>query len=118
MLGGMADWRRQGVVFGLTVVGVVLTLTCLNAGAELERRRRAACDGSLAMPPSAFVLGSIGLLLGVVALLLLIRWSSRQVITIVLFATAVAGVVFEVFALIAAVQQSAPVSSICRLPLG
>ncbi|MFI5712391.1 hypothetical protein [Kribbella sp. NPDC051620] len=116
----MADWRRQGVVFGLTVVGVVLTLTCLNAGAELERRRRAACDGSLAMPPSAFVLGSVGLLLGVVALLLLIRWSgrSRQVMTIVLFATAVAGVVFEAFALIAAIQQSAPVSSICRLPLG
>jgi hypothetical protein len=55
----------------------------------------------------------------VVALLLLIRWSGRrQVITIVLFATAVAGVVFEVFALIAAIQQSAPVSSVCLLPLG
>ncbi|MEV6416530.1 hypothetical protein [Kribbella sp. NPDC051718] len=115
----MPDWRRQGLVFGLIVVGVVLVLACMNAETELQRRRRAACDGSLALPPVAYVLGAIGLLVGVLALLLLIRLSggSRQVITVVLFATAVAGVVFEVFALITAIQQSAPISAICRRPL-
>ncbi|WP_020385755.1 hypothetical protein [Kribbella catacumbae] len=103
----MPGWLRQGLVFGLMVVGVVLALICVNAEAELQRRRQAACDASLSLPPSAYVLGAAGLLVGMLALLLLIRWfgRSRQVIAIVLYTTAVAGVVFEAFALITALQD-------------
>jgi uncharacterized BrkB/YihY/UPF0761 family membrane protein len=105
-VGGKVDQRRQALVFGLLVVGVVLALTCVNAEAELVRRRDAACDSSLALPSSAYVLVAIGLLVGVVALFLLSRWfgGTRQVIVVVLFATAVAGVVFEAFALITALH--------------
>lgn len=100
------EWRRQGLVFGLMVVGVVLGLICVNAEAELQRRRQAACDASLSMPSAAYVLGGLGLVAGALALVLLIRWygRSRQVITVVLFTSAVAGVVFEVLALITALQ--------------
>lgn len=105
-MGGWPDRRRQGLVFGLMVVGVVLALICVNAQAELQRRQQAACDESLSLPTSAYVLGAIGLVVGALALLLLVRWfgRSRQMIAVVLFATAVAGVVFEVFALLTALQ--------------
>jgi hypothetical protein len=117
-VGGLSGRQRQFLVFALMVVGVVLALTCMNAEIELQRRRRAACDGSLALPPAAFVFGAIGLLAGTVAFVLLIRWfrDSRQVITVVLLITALAGVVFETFALITTIQQSAAVSSICWVP--
>ena len=112
-MGAKADQRRQALVFGLMVVGVVLALTCVNAEAELERRRDAACDSSLTLPSSAYVLVAIGLLAGLIALFLLGRWfgGNRQVIVIVLFATAVAGVVFEVFALITALHG--PGAAVC-----
>ena len=107
--------RRQGLVFGLMVVGVVLALVTVNAQAELARRRNAACDGSLPLPSAAYVLGGIGLLVGLVALTLLLRWfgHSRQVIAFILFATAVAAVVFELFALIIAIQQSTSTTVVC-----
>jgi hypothetical protein len=105
-VGGAADWRRRALVFGLIVVGVVLALTCVNAVAELDRRRRAACDAPLTLPVSAYVLVVLGLLVGLAGLFLLARWfgGDRQVIVVILFATAVSGVVFEVFALLSAVH--------------
>jgi hypothetical protein len=108
--------RRQLLVFGLMVVGVVLALSCLNAAAELIRRRRAACDGSLPLPTAAYVLGGLGLLVGVLALVLLVRWfgHSRQAIAFVLFATAVAGVVFQAVALVTAAQEDASITPTCR----
>jgi hypothetical protein len=111
-VGGIPGWRRQGLVFGLMVVGVVLALICVNAEAELVRRQDASCDESLGLPTSVYVLGSIGLLVGLAALVLLGRWfgRDRQVIVTVLFVTAVAGLVFEVFALITVFAgQAAPV---------
>lgn len=109
-MGAKADWRRQALVFGLVIVGVVLALTSVNAEAELQRRRIASCDSSLALPTSAYVLGAIGLLVGALALTLLIRWfgRSRQVIAVVLYVTAVAGVVFELFALLTTLQSPGP----------
>ncbi|GAA1601669.1 hypothetical protein GCM10009789_64850 [Kribbella sancticallisti] len=112
--------RRQALVFGLMVVGVVLALTCLNAQAELVRRRRAACDGSMPLPTTAYVLGGIGLFVGLLALVLLLRWfgHSRQLIAFILFATAVAGVIFQIFVLITAIQADTSVTPVCgsRLP--
>ncbi|MEV8375595.1 hypothetical protein AB0P21_22855 [Kribbella sp. NPDC056861] len=113
-MGGAADWRRRALVFGLIVVGVVLALTCVNAGAELDRRRRSTCDATLSLPVSAYVLVVVGLLVGLAALFLLARWfgAERQVIVVVLFATAVSGVVFEIFALLSAVHG--PGAPVCR----
>jgi len=107
--------RRQGLVFTLLIVGVVLSLTNTNAQTELVRRRQDACDGSIPLPTGAYVLGIAGVVVGVVALFLLLRWfgHSRQAIALILFATAAAAVLFEIFALITAFQEGRPVHSVC-----
>ncbi len=107
--------RHQGLVLGLVVVGVLLATINTNAQAELIRRRQAGCDGSLPLPTSAYVLGAAGLVVGAVALFLLVRWfgHSRQPIVLILFATATAAVVFELFALLIAFQEGRPVHPIC-----
>lgn len=107
--------RRQGLVFGLIVVGVLLALINANAQSELARRRQDSCDGSLPLPTTAYVLGFAGLLVGALALFLLLRWfgHSRQPIALILVATATAAVVFEIFALITAFQEAGPVQAIC-----
>jgi hypothetical protein len=94
--------HRQSLVFGLTVVGVVIALLCVNAEAELLRRRQASCDASLALPASVTVLGVIGVIAGLAAIGLLGWWfgRDRSAIVVVLFVTAAAAVVFEAFALI------------------
>jgi hypothetical protein len=94
--------HRQLLVFGLMVAGVVVALLCVNAEAELVRRRVASCDASLGLPMSVDVLGVIGVLVGLAAIVLLGRWfgRDRRAIVTVLFVTAVAGLVFEAFALI------------------
>ena len=109
--------RRQAGLLALLVVGVVLSLLCANAQASLVRRREAECDASLPLPATAYVLGGIGLLVGLVALMLLVRsyGQSRQVITFVLVATSIAAVVFELFVLITAIQAQSP-SSVCGFP--
>jgi hypothetical protein len=56
--------RHRVVVFGLIIVGVLLSLTSANAETELSRRRHAACDGTLPLPPSAFVLSFAGVAVG------------------------------------------------------
>jgi hypothetical protein len=103
------------VVFGLTIVGVLLAMINTNAQAELVRRRQDSCDGTLPLPTTAYVLGFTGLTVGAVALFLLIRWfgHSRQPIALILFATATAAVVFEVFGLVTAFQQGRPVVPMC-----
>ncbi|MER7249630.1 hypothetical protein [Kribbella sp. NPDC000426] len=107
--------RHQGVVFGLIVAGVLLSLTSANAETELSRRRHAACDGTLPLPMSAFVLSFAGVAVGAVALFLLLRWfgRSRQTLVLILFWTAVAAVVSEVFTLVTVLQQSRPITSLC-----
>jgi hypothetical protein len=94
--------NRQLLVFGLMVAGVVVALLCMNAEAELVRRREASCDASLVLPSSVSVLGVIGVLVGLAAIVLLGRWfgRDRRAIVTVVLVTAVAGLVFEVFALI------------------
>jgi uncharacterized BrkB/YihY/UPF0761 family membrane protein len=111
----LAGRRRQGLVFGLVVVGVLLATINANAQAELIRRREDSCDGSIPLPTSAYVLGFAGLAVGAVALFLLFRWfgHSRQVIELVLFATATAAVIFELFALVTAFQEGRPVYPMC-----
>ena len=113
--GGRAVRRRQGVVFALVIVGVLLALTNTNAQTELVRRRQDACDNTLALPLGAYLLGIAGLTIGAIALLLLVRWfhRSRQPIALVLFATAAAAVIFEIFAVVAAFQQGRPIQSLC-----
>ncbi|MFI5697140.1 hypothetical protein ACIA58_35115 [Kribbella sp. NPDC051586] len=113
--GARAAGRRRGVVFGLIVTGVLMALTSANAETELSRRRHATCDGALPLPTSAFVLGFGGLVLGTIALYLLLRWfgRSRQTIVLILFWTAVAAVVSEVFTLVTVFQQSRPITSLC-----
>jgi hypothetical protein len=108
--------RRQGLAFGLMVAGVLLALTNTNAQTELVRRRQDTCDGSLPLPTSAYVLGGAGLLVGVVALALMVRWfgHSRQAIALILVATAVAAVVFELFALVTAFQEGRPITDLCH----
>ncbi|TCO34281.1 hypothetical protein EV652_102347 [Kribbella steppae] len=107
--------RHQGLVLGLVVAGVLLATINANAQAELIRRRQASCDGSLALPTTAYVLGFVGLVVGAVALILLIRWfgHSRQPIELILFATATAAVIFELFALVTAFQEGRPVHPMC-----
>ena len=107
--------RRQGVVFTLMVVGVLLALTNSNAQTELVRRRQDTCDGTLALPAAAYVLGFAGLVVGVIALFLLVLWfhRSRQPLALILFATAAAAVVFEVFAVVTAFQDGSPIQSLC-----
>ncbi len=107
--------RRQGVVLGLVVAGVLLATINTNAQAELLRRRQASCDGSLPLPTSAYVLGFAGLVVGAVALFLLVRWfgHSRQPLALILFATATAAVVFELFAIVTAFQDGRPVNALC-----
>lgn len=107
--------RRQGLVFALVVVGVLLATINANAQAELIRRREDSCDGSIPLPTSAYVLGFAGLAVGAVALFLLVRWfgHSRQVIDRILFATAAAAVIFELFALVTAFQEGRPVYPMC-----
>jgi ABC-type Fe3+-siderophore transport system permease subunit len=107
--------RHQGVVFGLIVAGVLLSLTSANAETELSRRRHAACDGTLPLPTSAFVLSFTGVAVGAVALYLLVRWfrGSRQTIVLILFWTAVAAVVSEVFTVVTVLQQSRPITGLC-----
>ena len=109
------DRRRQGVVFALTVVGVLLALTNTNAQTELVRRRQDACDGTLPLPAAAYVLGFAGLVVGAIALFLLVLWfhRSREPIALILFATAVAAVVFEVFTVVTAFQEGPPIQSLC-----
>ncbi|GAA0961668.1 hypothetical protein GCM10009554_78490 [Kribbella koreensis] len=101
-MGGSSGRRRQLLVFGLMVAGVVVALLCVNAEAELVRRRSASCDASLGLPMSVDVLSVIGVLAGLAAIVLLGRWfgRDRRAIVTVLFVTAVAGVVFELFALV------------------
>jgi drug/metabolite transporter (DMT)-like permease len=107
--------RRQGLVLGLIVVGVLLSLTNTNAQSELVRRREDTCDGSLALPTGAYVLGFTGLAVGSVALVLLVRWfgGSREPIALILFATAIAAVVVEIFAVVTAFQEGQPVYPMC-----
>ena len=107
--------RRQGVVFGLVVAGVLLSMINANAQAELIRRRQDSCDGSLPLPTTAYVLGFAGPVIGAVALFLLVRWfgRSRQPLVLILFATATAAVIFEVLALVTAFRDGRPVDSIC-----
>jgi hypothetical protein len=107
--------RRQGLVFGLMVAGVLMSLTNTNAQTELDRRRQAACDGTLPLPTAAYVLGFAGLAVGTVALFLLLRWfgHSRQPIALILFTTAGAAVVFEIVALVTAYQEARPLQSLC-----
>jgi hypothetical protein len=107
--------RRYGLVFGLIVAGVLLSLINTNAQAELDRRRHAACDGTLPLPTSAYVLGVTGLFVGTIALYLALRWfrHSRQPITLILLATAGAAVVVELLGVVTAFQQGSPVESLC-----
>jgi hypothetical protein len=107
--------RHRVVVFGLIIVGVLLSLTSANAETELSRRRHAACDGTLPLPPSAFVLSFAGVAVGAVALLLLLRWfgRSRQTIVLILFWTAVAAIVSEDFTVVTVLQQSRPITTLC-----
>jgi drug/metabolite transporter (DMT)-like permease len=107
--------RRQGLVLALVVVGVLLSTINANAQAELIRRRQDSCDGSLPLPTTAYVLGFAGLAVGAVALFLLVRWfrHSRQPLAIILFVTATAAVVFELFALVTAFQEGRPVHPMC-----
>ena len=107
--------RRQGLVFALVIAGVLLSLTNTNAQTELIRRRQDACDGTIPLPTGAYVLGTAGVVVGAVALFLLLRWfgHSRQAIALILFTTAAAAVVFEVFALVTAFQEGRPVHSLC-----
>ena len=107
--------RRQPAVFALLVVGVVLSLLCSNAQASLVRRREAECDASLPLPAAAYVLGGLGLLFGLVALMLLARWFGQSRLALVLFATSIAAVVFELLVLITAIQAQSP-SSVCGFP--
>ena len=80
--------RRQGVVFTLMIVGVLLALTNSNAQTELVRRRQDTCDATLALPAAAYVLGFAGLVVGAIALFLLVLWfhRSREPIALILFA--------------------------------
>jgi len=107
--------RRQGLVLGLVVVGVLLATINTNAQAELIRRRQDSCDGSIPLPTAAYVLGFAGLVVGAVALFLLVRWfgHSRQPIALILFATATAAVIFELFAIVTAFQEGRPVHPLC-----
>jgi hypothetical protein len=111
----VAGRRRQGLVLALVVVGLLLSTINTNAQAELIRRRQDSCDGSLPLPTTAYVLGFAGLAVGGVALFLLARWfgHSRQSITLILFATATAAVIFELFALVTAFQEGRPVHPMC-----
>ena len=107
--------RRQGVVFALIIVGLLLALTNTNAQSELSRRRHASCDGTLPLPTSAYLLGFAGLVVGAIALFLMRRWfhHSRQPIALVLFTTATAAVVFEIVAVITAFQEGRPINALC-----
>ena len=62
------------------------------------------------LPPATYLVGVIALIIGLVALVLLVRWFARgpQAIAVVLFITAGAGVVFEVFVLITAILEGRP----------
>jgi hypothetical protein len=108
-VGGLSGRHRQVLVFGLMVAGVVIALLCVNAEAELVRRREASCDASLVLPTSVSVLGVIGVLVGLAAISLLGRWfgRDRRAIVTVLFVTALAGLVFELFALVTVFQAPA-----------
>ncbi len=92
----------------------MLSLLCSNAQASLVRRREAECDASLPLPAAAYVLGGLGLLFGLVALMLLARGFGRAGGS-VLFATSIAAVVFELLVLITAIQAQSP-SSVCGFP--
>ena len=107
--------RRQGLVFTLMIVGVLLSLTNANAQTELVRRRQDACDGTIPLPTGAYVLGVSGVVVGAIALFLLLRWfgHSRQAIALILFTTAAAAVVFEIFALVTAFQDGRPLHAVC-----
>ena len=107
--------RRQGVVFALIIVGLLLALTNTNAQSELSRRRHASCDGTLPLPTSAYLLGFAGLVVGAIALFLMRRWfhHNRQPIALVLFTTATAAVVFEIVAVITAFQEGRPINALC-----
>ena len=107
--------RRQWLLLGLIVVGVVLSLTNTNAQSELVRRRQDTCDGSLPLPTAAYVFGFAGLAVGIVALVLLVRWfrGSRQPIALILFATAIAALIVELFAVVTAFQEGRPVYPMC-----
>ncbi|TCN34901.1 hypothetical protein EV644_118151 [Kribbella orskensis] len=98
------DRRRQGFVFALMIAGMILALLCVNT----VRRRADECAAVL--PPATYVVGVIALFIGLVALVLLARWFRRgpQAIVVVLFVTAAAGVVFEVFVLITAILEGRP----------
>ncbi|MEU4289669.1 hypothetical protein AB0E63_15705 [Kribbella sp. NPDC026596] len=107
--------RRQGVVFALIIVGLLLALTNTNAQSELSRRRHASCDGTLPLPTSAYLLGFAGVVVGAIALFLMRRWfhHNRQPIALVLFTTATAAVVFEIVAVITAFQEGRPINALC-----
>ncbi|MEU4194776.1 hypothetical protein AB0E69_22945 [Kribbella sp. NPDC026611] len=107
--------RRQWLVFGLLVAGVLLALINTNAQTELTRRRQATCDGTLPLPTTAYLVGFAGLLIGAIALFLLVRWfrHSRQPIATTLLITAATAVIFEVFALATAFHDAKPIDSLC-----
>jgi len=113
--GVRAARRRQGLVFALMVVGVLLSLTNTNAQTELVHRRSASCDGTLPLPTSVYFVGFAGLAIGAIALVLLVGWfhHSRQPIALTLFAAASAAVVFEIFAVITAFQEARPIEALC-----
>jgi glucan phosphoethanolaminetransferase (alkaline phosphatase superfamily) len=99
----------------LLVTGVLLSTITTNAQAELIRRRQDSCDGTIPLPTSAYVFGFAGLAVGALTVFLLLRWfrHSRQPVVLVLFATAAAAVIFEIFALVTAFQEGRPMVPMC-----
>ena len=107
--------RRQGLVFAVVSVGIVLTLISTNVQAALTRDRRRTCDGSLPLPTAGYLYCALGLVVGIAALVLLIGWfrHSPEPIVMILAITAVAGILFELFTLFAGLQGGRPEIPIC-----
>ena len=108
--------RRQSVVFGILAIGIVLALKSTNVQTALVRHRRRTCDGTLPLPLSGYLYCGLGLAVGVVALVLLIRWfrHNPEPIVMILAITAVAGILFELFTLFAAFSEGHPVIPMCE----
>lgn len=107
--------RRQGIVFGILAVGIVLALKSSNVQTALVRHRQRTCDGTLPVPLAGYLYCGLGLVIGVVALVLLIRWfrHNPEPIVMILAITAVAGIVFELFTVFAAISEGHPIIPMC-----
>ncbi|TDU91634.1 hypothetical protein EV138_5245 [Kribbella voronezhensis] len=107
--------RRQGVVFGILAVGIVLALKSSNVQRAVARHRQRTCDGTLPLPLSGYLYCGIGLAVGVLALVLLIRWfrHNPEPLVMTLAITAVAGILFELFTLFAAISEAHPAIPLC-----